>query len=249
MEIPRILENLGFTKIQADIYITLLTLGNANLETISRKIKKNKKKVYIDLQKLIEKQFITLYTDNNVLYFKPIKPSKLIEDFELKVEKAKIALPELLALDNSNIVKPHITYYEGKEGIINAMEDSLTAQGDILCWADISLAHKTLEEYYPLYIKKKNILNLFVRGIFTDDKKSKEFQKKEKLEKREIRLIPKENFPFKNEINIYNDTVSIISHKELIAIIIKSKDIADTQRSIFKFGWEYAELLSKQKKS
>ena len=46
---------------------------------------------------------------------------------------------------------------------------------------------------------------------------------------------------FSNEINIYDNKVAIISFKDdLIGMIIESSEIADTQRTIFKMVWEFA---------
>ena len=55
------------------------------------------------------------------------------------------------------------------------------------------------------------------------------------------------HYLFKNEINIYDDKVAIISHEDQIGVIIQNKNIADTQRSIFELGFEYAKILEKQK--
>jgi len=245
MNINCVIETLGFSQDEVTIYINLLELGRGTLSAISRKINKNKLVIYPILKDLIEKGYIETSTSRNIIYFNSISPQRLIELFEIRIEKVKMVLPELSALDNLNTLKPRITYYEGKKGLITIMEDTLTAQGDILNWAEIAIASKTLSNYYLKYIEKRITLNIFVRAILNNNPIAKQFQKDGKLEKREVRLIPKNDFPFKNEINIYNDTVSIISHRELVGVIIQSKDIAETQRSIFKIGWKYAEMINK----
>ncbi|MEK7173090.1 MAG: hypothetical protein AAB740_03875, partial [Patescibacteria group bacterium] len=63
---------------------------------------------------------------------------------------------------------------------------------------------------------------------------------------REIRLVTTKEIIFANEINIYDDKVSIISFgkDELIGMIIESKEIANTQRAIFKMAWAFAKTHS-----
>ena len=57
-----------------------------------------------------------------------------------------------------------------------------------------------------------------------------------------MRLIPKDQYNFTNEINIYDDKVSIISFTdEIIGMIIESKEIANTQRAIFSIAWDFAD--------
>ena len=57
---------------------------------------------------------------------------------------------------------------------------------------------------------------------------------------RKMRLIPEDQFNFTNEINIYDDKVSIISFKdELIGMIIESNEISSSQRAIFDMCWKF----------
>ena len=59
-----------------------------------------------------------------------------------------------------------------------------------------------------------------------------------KQELRQTLMIPKNKFSITNEINIYQDKVAIISlGEEKVGVIIKSKQIADTQRAIFNLLW------------
>ena len=67
---------------------------------------------------------------------------------------------------------------------------------------------------------------------------------KGKEELRELYFIPRNEFPFKNEINIYDDKVAIISHEDNVGVILQNKNIADTQRSIHKLTFNYAKILS-----
>ena len=180
------------------------------------------------------------------MYFRALSPYSLIEDQHKKYSALEEALPELLSLNSKFVATPQMTLYEGENGIIQIMEDTLTTSTEILCWADVSLAVGTvLGDYYPSYVKKKVERKIFLRGIFCDDKLAREFKAKGKEELREVRLISKKKFPFKNEINIYDDKVAIISHEDKIGVIIQNKAIADTQRSIFELGWEYAKMLDK----
>lgn len=64
-----------------------------------------------------------------------------------------------------------------------------------------------------------------------------------KEELREVYLVPKEKFPFENEINIYDDKVAIISHADKVGVIIQNQSIADTQKAIFKLAFEYAQIV------
>jgi len=129
------------------------------------------------------------------------------------------------------------------------MEDTLTTSTELLCWANPNLVFGLLKEYYPSYIKKKVERKIWLRGIFCKDDTAEIFKLKGKEELREIYLVPKSKYPFKNEINIYDDKVSIISHEDNVGIIIQNQNIADTQRAIFNLAFDYAKTLDKLRKN
>jgi len=137
--------------------------------------------------------------------------------------------------------------FEGEAGIIHVMEDTLTSSGEILCWADAKAATTTiLSDYYPRYIKKKVERSIWLRGIFSFDEEAQKLKDRGEEELREIYMIPKVEYPFKNEINIYDDKVAIVSHQDKVGIIIHNSYIADTQRSIFNFAFKHAKLAEKE---
>ena len=55
---------------------------------------------------------------------------------------------------------------------------------------------------------------------------------------RQTRLISPEKFPFEVEINLYgNNSIGIMSFKEQFGLIIESKKIYNTLKSIFEMNW------------
>ena len=66
------------------------------------------------------------------------------------------------------------------------------------------------------------------------------YTKKDEAELRETKTISDKEFPFEQEINIYDDKVAIINHKsgsKLLGIIISDPTIATTFRSWFNLSW------------
>jgi hypothetical protein len=63
-----------------------------------------------------------------VQYYSVVSPNDIIALKEQKIENFKSALPEFLALTNSNIKKPKVYFYEGLEGLKNIYEDVLAWQ-------------------------------------------------------------------------------------------------------------------------
>lgn len=247
MNLEKILQNQGLSEKEAKIYLILLELHEALPSTISRKSGIKRPTTYVILDQLIQKGFVSRIKKGPNLFYQALNPKQFLEEQESKFKELKLALPELTCLHKLYTSMPQMSVFEGKDGLIKIMEDTLTVSNKmLLCWADISSAvYTVLEDYYPTYIAKKIKNEVHLKGIFPYEKRSLEFKKRGKAELREVHLIPKERFPFRNEINIYDDKVAIISHQDAVGVIIQNQSIADSQRTIFDLGFEYAALLEK----
>lgn len=243
MDLQKTLQDIGLSDKEAKVYITLLSLNEALPSTISRKSGVKRPTTYDILEYLKKRGLVSHIKKKGVLYFRALNPHQLLEDQYNRYTNLEKAIPELVQLHDRYAATPQMMVFEGKEGLIKVMEDTLTTSTELLCWADISLATDTLKDYYPTYISKKVKRDLWLRGVFTYSKTALEFKKRGDKELREIYMVPGEDFPFKNEINIYDDKVAIISHEDQVGVIIQNKNIADTQRAMFEIGFKYAKSI------
>lgn len=247
MDLVTVLEQNGLSEKEAKVYLSLLELKEALPSTISRKTGVKRPTTYVILDTLAAKGLASHVDKKGQRYFQALDPRTLVEDQFTKYKSLEKFLPELLSLHQRFFSVPQMRLFEGKEGLIKIMEDTLTTKTPICAWANADLAATTLlADYYPTYIRKKVERKVWVNAILGYDKRALEFKRTEKAELREVHLIPKEKFPFRNEIDIYDDKVAIMSHQDAVGVIIENINIADTQRSIFNFGFEYAKLLEKK---
>ncbi|MFA5947458.1 MAG: helix-turn-helix domain-containing protein [Candidatus Gracilibacteria bacterium] len=247
MDLTKILTGTGLTEKEAKVYLSLLELKEALPSTIAKKAGVKRPTGYLILDELIKKGLASKVKKGAYYYFQAISPHSLLEDQYTLYNNLEKALPELLKLNEIYSVKPEMSFFEGKEGLIRIMEDTLATKTEILCWADTKLAFTTvLKDYYPSYVAKKVRNKVWLRGILCYDEYALAFKKKSKEELREVYLISRKEYPFKNEINIYDDKIAIISHQDKIGVIIRNQNIADTQRSIFNFAFKYAKIAEKE---
>jgi len=215
-------------------------LGEATAASIASTAGIKRPSAYVILKALIKRGYITSYFRNGVTKFVAMNPSRLISRVEERASRIKEALPELEALNflSQGTTKPQIEYYEGRDGLVAIMEDTLKSPNTIIyAWNDTKLAVETLSDFYPEYIRRKNENNIFVKAILVDDEVGRKFKSKGQVEKRAVKLVAKEKLPIANEINIYGNNIFIISHHDMVGVIIRNKRIADTQRAIFELCW------------
>jgi HTH-type transcriptional regulator, sugar sensing transcriptional regulator len=246
--LTKILQSIGLTEKEAKIYIALLELQESQPSIIAKRANIKRSTAYVLLESLKKRGLVSHCKKNEQTFYRSTNPATLLEYEENKIDSLKESLPEFIALKGKFTITPQMSIYEGKRGLIQIMEDTLTTSTELLCWANPTIVFSLLEDYYPSYIETKVKRKIWLRGIFCADKIGKSFKEKGHEELREVYLIPKKDFPFKNEINIYDDKVAIISHEDQVGVIIQNQNIADTQRAIFELGFKAAKMLDKSPK-
>ncbi len=248
--IIEVLEKIGLSDKEAKIYIQLIRLGAQPASVISKKTEINRTTTYDVIEALTEKGLISSLKQKGITYFKALDPKELMNYLEReKVEHVKKLekqqrqieeiLPELISLENPESTKPKVTFFEGEKGMRQAYEDTLNSSETILAYANVEEMHKALPDFFPEYYKRRAIeKKIKIKCIAPDNKTSKDRHKKDKEENREMILIPKSKYGFSPEINIYDDKVLIASWREKMAILIKSEEIAEFHKKMYKLNWD-----------
>lgn len=252
------LRKIGFTEKEAKVYIQLIHLGAQPVSTIAEKAEINRTTTYDIISTLTKKGLISSIRKGSTTYFKAIDPKNLLSYLEReKVEQTKkiekqqkeieSLLPALISLENPESTKPKVTFYEGEKGLRQAYEDTLTSSETILAYANVEDMHMGLPNFFPEYYQRRGVeKKIHIKCIAPDNQTSMDRHKKDKKENREMALIPSKEYDFSPEINIYDDKVLYASWREKMAIIIKSKEIADFHKKMYKLCWARAKAL-KQK--
>jgi sugar-specific transcriptional regulator TrmB len=238
------LENLGLSKEEAKVYLALLELKTAYVSLIARKAKVNRENCYYVLDRLHKKGFVGYYMHNKLRYYTAESPKKFLYYFEDKLHSAKQILPDLMLLTQSGANRPKIHFFEGMEGVKTVFEETLESKDEILGYTDLkalqNLFPAFLEYYFDTIIENKIKTRLLSP---TSDEglkfRNKYYKTEEAKELIEILFINPAEFPFKNQVVIYENKVAMISlnEEELIGVLIESETVTDTQRIIYNLAW------------
>lgn len=234
-----VLESVGLTAKEAQVYLALLECSEGSPAAIAKKSGLKRPTTYLILEALVEAGLASYAKKGRGITYRPLSPYALAEMHSAKLDKLRNALPDLASLSGGSAYEPQMAVFQGKKGLIQIMEDTLSSTKDILVWADMAaIVDGVFEDYWADYIRKRVSKRIWVRAIMADTPASREFKKTGEKELREVHLISHQRFPLKNEINIYDDKVAIISHSDMVGVIIQNRNIADTQRSIFRFCFQ-----------
>ena len=246
-----LLKNSGFLDKEIDIYLAILELGRGTVAEISRKAGINRSTGYVILDSLAGKNLVSISGKEPKQEYVALSPSNLVEYLNSQaetqkklVESAREILPELISFHNVGD-RPKVSFYEGLAGLEHVYEDSLSSSGDIYSTSTYEEMHETLPKYFSTYYQRRAKKKIFIHTFVADTPLAHKRKANDAIEYRDTTLVPQDQFPVPTDIEIYNDKVMIASWKEKLGIIIESKEIATTLRSVFKLALAEAKRLSK----
>ncbi|MEW6610388.1 MAG: helix-turn-helix domain-containing protein [Patescibacteria group bacterium] len=250
-DLLKILGEIGFSEKEARVYLALLALEQATANEIAKKADINRTSAYDVLEILIKRGVVSKYKKKSRTFFNVSDPGKLVAylehekaDYEKTIEKQKTAvsavLPELISLQTPLSTKPKVQFYEGEKGMREAYEDTLTAKGGILAYANVQTMHWALPKFFPEYYTRRTKEKVSIKAIMPQNELSRERAAHDREEIRQSKFLP-EGQEFSPEVNIYNNKVLIASWKEKMAVIIESKEFADLMKLMYQLLWERLE--------
>lgn len=242
-QIQHVLESVGLNEKEAKLYLAGLQLGNAPASEYAKRAKLNRVTAYNALEDLVKRGNFTTVKKVRAKWYAPVAPEYLAVEARKNAEALDQALPELRSLRGAENRRPHVRFFEGWEGVRRVYEDTFTAKGEILNFANSAVLRKYWPEYDEEYVSERVKRGIHLRGIAPDDKAGRKVQGMDKESLREIRLVSAKDFDFRNEINIYGNKVAIVTFGDdeatIFAVIIESREVAETQRQIFEMAWRY----------
>lgn len=247
-----IFTQLGLSGNEAIVYEYLLKNGESPAGVIIKNTPLKRGVVYNALIDLVKNELATQKIKNKILYFAPAHPEKLrqlLEDEESRLKKAKKTLeanlPSIVSSFNLISGQPGVRVYEGRDGLVKVLNDSLSSKTEILTYADIEGMEKYLGRANDKYVEQRKKSGITKRGIVADTAFAREYLKNYDRAVTEIRLLDAKKYPLFLEMEIYDNKISFMtfSEKKLIGVIMENEEIYRTQKSIFEIVWANARLL------
>jgi sugar-specific transcriptional regulator TrmB len=234
----QILLEVGLSKNEIEIYLSLLKTGSQKATELSKNSKIPRTFVYELLDSLIDKGLVSHVIKSGIKYFEAVDPERLNTLLDEKKEALKSIMTNLKSMRVKTSEKPSINVYEGKEGIKTILEDILQmSKGETLfAYANADL-FKKLEFFFPHFVTRRAKKQIKSKLIQEKEIKKLRPTKLNKKELREIRFFEK---PLTSSVLIWQDKVAFLDLKGdiLVGVLIKDKVIANTQLDVFEMLWK-----------
>lgn len=231
------LQELGLTKSEAKVYLTLLRMRSGLAGDITKKTGMHRRNVYDALERLVEKGLVGFITQNKRKYFQIKEPERFLEILENKKIAFEKILPKLKLRYEGAKTKQEVMIFKGKNGLKTAFDDQIEVGKPIYVYG-ASKKYRSVLKYYAYQYKIKRLKKKIKVKIIFDE--SARGTKRAKLPLAETRFLPKK-FKTITDTIIYGDKVELIIWTEdPFVVMIESKELADSYRNFFNVLWKTA---------
>ena len=240
------LKDIGLSEKEAIVYITLLSFDKASISDVSQKAKVKRPTTYVILDTLEKKGLVSEVNIGKKTYYIAESPEKLdmfvdrqIHLLEENKKSLDIVIPQLKSIQREQGEKPMVQFFDGKEGVLSSNYNTFVEKiGDEPVYIVYSkdaigdvFSEKEAKEMrgrrISMGIKSKAIYNSKV-----GEKPSDETGDRIKIDENK--------YPVTSDITIYGDQVKIaVFGKRISGISIKSKEFAETLKSLIKFIFDH----------
>lgn len=239
---------MGLGDSEARLYLAALQLGKSLPKHLAEKAGVKRPTLYQLLPKLIDKGLLSETWKGKRRYLVAEDPAAYLESKKSELSQFEEIIPSLRSLLNTASAKPIISFYEGLEGIKKVYLDNLRVGKPLMDFVGLTNMHPEIADYSNKFyirerIRRKIPLQVIISGLNTYGKMHLLSSAKQY---REVRVVEENLFPCPLEIFIYQETVSFIIYRqdsEPAGVIIRSKEISTSIRSLFKLAWLGAKKL------
>lgn len=243
------LKNLGLSDNEAKVYMAMLELGPATVLEISAKAGVNRPTTYVQIESLKKMGLVSTQTRGKKQLFIAESPEQLEfvidrekKAIEQKKEELAKLLPELTNLFNVSGDKPQVRFFEGKEGMMKMQDELIRSKPkEVFDFTSTEGILKIFPDHVKNYAPRRVKIGIRAKVIYTDSRGAILKRHDEEM-LREAKYVPLEKFPFKSDITIYNDNITISALEgKAVGIIITHKELAESFRALFNLLWNSLE--------
>lgn len=241
------LAELGLSQKEADVYLGMLELGPASVQSIAEKAGVNRTTTYLLIDALKKRGLVSTLEKQGKTCFVPEHPQRFVSmvvqelsGIEAKRARLESCLPKLLAIFNTIDDKPIVRFFEGEDAL-NAIRTEI-AQSNEAVW-EVYAVDENLIEQSKIGAQKRveTTEHVRVRGRALMAVKPGCIPPYFEPRKFEARLLDYQTYPFAGDVVINGPRLYVLTAKPLsMGIIVESKEVANIFRALYEAAWKTA---------
>lgn len=235
------LQEIGLTKNEARIYTSLLSCSKMTVSEIARATNIKRATCYQYLDALLSQGFIVRVPIGKRMFYSPVNPKKILTAARKRYATFEKVVENMTKQYEESTHKPRVFFYEGKREIKHIYEDLFKTIGDVysIFPPKIFFENFTEQEYddFDSSISQHALKSKDLIVGDTHFRKVEEIRKKNGMKNKITKKLP-ESFTSTVDVLIYNDSVALISLRDLSALVIENKEIATVLKNMHALIWK-----------
>jgi sugar-specific transcriptional regulator TrmB len=242
-----ILQNYGFTQLEAEIYSSLVENGKSSIDDMMDNTDLSRSSIYDGLEGLKEKNLVNHNKQGRKAYYSPKNPEKLHDFIEEKKRETELMNSQMETLIDQfqgaySLAKnkPGVRFFEGKDGFKEALWDSLQVDGELYTIADLEAVEEHVNEINKEYVEERRKRDINKKILISNTKASRKYIQQQGEELTDTKMLPKKMSRFQTGTQIYDGKVSYFTLRDepITAMIVEDEDIYDMHKKMFEFLWQ-----------
>jgi sugar-specific transcriptional regulator TrmB len=250
-----VLEEIGLTKSEINVYLALLDLGSSSTGKIVDKSGASSSKIYEILDRLMQKGLVSFIIKSGIKYFEAAPPERIMdymkdkeEDLNKQKQDLKDLIPELELKRKISKYKSEATIFKGLKGAQTAMADVLKTMkkgeryylfgGTSASWPPYA---RFIKHYHEQRSKKGVIARILYSSAgspWANDIKH--------LPNTEIKFAPSQIFTSSFVLMYKEKTLIAVPSKDDVTYFrIDNKEVTDSFKSQFELLWNQDAMVLK----
>lgn len=242
-----ILTNYNFTDAQIEIYRILIEQGESTVSEVLANTSLSRTSVHDALNDLLVRELVEYRKEGRNAYYKAVHPNKLYALLEEKKQttarlnaEMEEVIRSMVGSYNLGESKPGVRFFEGEEGVQEALYDSLQASDTVYVFVDSAMVETFGGQLNANYRAARLQKQIKKQVIISDSAYADTYERTITDSITEVRRMSHTLYPFAVAVEIYDDTVSFIMINDTIkhAFLIKHPLIAEFHKSLFRYTWD-----------
>ena len=241
----KLLQELGLDQKGTAVYLAALELGETLILPLAAKADVKRPTLYEVLPRLHELGLISYGSRGKRRTVIAQDPGRLLALQEQRTEALRRLVPELLSRKRPKAGKPRVSSYEGVEGIKQVYEDTLLEDVGMRSFLQPQSVNPEIARYLTgNYMPRRAKKGIRIKNLVSGKPGEAETLLQRKGFHRENRYVDQNDFPAEIEMLIYSNKVAFVTYaegSEPMGIMIESREIAQTLRSLHALAWKSGE--------
>lgn len=231
------LERLDFDEKEAKLYVALSKRGDCTAAELAETTQIERTLVYYIIQKLVKRGLCSFKIKNNVKYYSPAPPQKILDELNEKTKTFQGVLPFLEKIQQQPFEgHAKVDVFVGVAGYKSVENDMFKNGKEFLILGEEGIMQANYPVLYKQYLKRLEKEGAHEKVLLPEESRGKIW----KSDNSQFRFISKDFFS-PTTTSIYGDRVLItIWENPMYNIVITSTKISDSQRSYFNHFWKMA---------